>query len=215
MSFQTVSQAKARLNRCELAVSGSSPKFFEKAAKSEADIIFLDLEEDEDAEGDCSQLEAGGCALPGPFSQHDVHGFLHGVVFVCVDQVCREWSVHQASFQGVETACSLSFTCVKVREEEDGWDGECPVDFMQPFLTVCHMGPDGQLGPPLLRLEEVCIMDSDPYARAESWYRVCVGEDLQRALDSPLPGWAALCLGGDGQDAPGLSDMIMSYALGP
>ncbi|MFC3226964.1 HpcH/HpaI aldolase/citrate lyase family protein [Marinibaculum pumilum] len=45
MSFQTVSQAKARLNRCELAVPGSSPKFFEKAAKSEADIIFLDLED--------------------------------------------------------------------------------------------------------------------------------------------------------------------------
>ena len=45
MSFQIVPQAKARLNRCELAVPGSSPKFFEKAAKSQADIIFLDLED--------------------------------------------------------------------------------------------------------------------------------------------------------------------------
>ena len=45
MSFQTVPQAKARLNRCELAVPGSSPKFFEKAAKSDADMIFLDLED--------------------------------------------------------------------------------------------------------------------------------------------------------------------------
>lgn len=45
MSFQLVPQTKARLNRCELAVPGSSPKFFEKAAKSDADIIFLDLED--------------------------------------------------------------------------------------------------------------------------------------------------------------------------
>lgn len=45
MSFHIVPQAKARLNRCELAVPGSSPKFFEKAAKSDADTIFLDLED--------------------------------------------------------------------------------------------------------------------------------------------------------------------------
>ncbi len=45
MSFHIVPQAKARLNRCELAVPGSSPKFFEKAAKSDADMIFLDLED--------------------------------------------------------------------------------------------------------------------------------------------------------------------------
>lgn len=45
MSFQTVPQGKARLNRCELAVPGSSPKFFEKAAKSDADLVFLDLED--------------------------------------------------------------------------------------------------------------------------------------------------------------------------
>lgn len=45
MSFQTVPQGKARLNRCELAVPGSSPKFFEKAARSDADVVFLDLED--------------------------------------------------------------------------------------------------------------------------------------------------------------------------
>ena len=45
MSFTTVSPAPARLNRSELAVPGSSPKFFEKAAKSEADAVFLDLED--------------------------------------------------------------------------------------------------------------------------------------------------------------------------
>ena len=36
---------KVRLNRSELAVPGSRTDFFEKAALSEADIIFLDLED--------------------------------------------------------------------------------------------------------------------------------------------------------------------------
>lgn len=45
MSFTIVEQAPARLNRSELAVPGSSPQFFEKAAKSAADLIFLDLED--------------------------------------------------------------------------------------------------------------------------------------------------------------------------
>jgi malyl-CoA/(S)-citramalyl-CoA lyase len=45
MSFKTITPAPARLNRSELAVPGSSPKFFEKAAKGDADVIFLDLED--------------------------------------------------------------------------------------------------------------------------------------------------------------------------
>jgi malyl-CoA/(S)-citramalyl-CoA lyase len=45
MSFKIVEPAPARLNRSELAVPGSSPKLFEKAAKSAADVIFLDLED--------------------------------------------------------------------------------------------------------------------------------------------------------------------------
>ncbi len=45
MSFTTIAPAPPRLNRSELAVPGSSPKFFEKAAKGEADVIFLDLED--------------------------------------------------------------------------------------------------------------------------------------------------------------------------
>ena len=36
---------KVRLNRSELAVPGSRIDFFEKAAKSDADVIFLDLED--------------------------------------------------------------------------------------------------------------------------------------------------------------------------
>jgi malyl-CoA/(S)-citramalyl-CoA lyase len=45
MSFQQIDQAPARLNRSELAVPGSQPQLFEKAAKSAADVIFLDLED--------------------------------------------------------------------------------------------------------------------------------------------------------------------------
>jgi malyl-CoA/(S)-citramalyl-CoA lyase len=45
MSFHTVDQAPARLNRSELAVPGSQPQMFEKAAQSDVDVIFLDLED--------------------------------------------------------------------------------------------------------------------------------------------------------------------------
>jgi malyl-CoA/(S)-citramalyl-CoA lyase len=45
MSFTLVQQAPARLNRSELAVPGSNYEFMEKAAKSEADVVFLDLED--------------------------------------------------------------------------------------------------------------------------------------------------------------------------
>jgi len=45
MSFHIVEQCTARLNRSELAVPGSNPKFLEKAASASADVIFLDLED--------------------------------------------------------------------------------------------------------------------------------------------------------------------------
>ena len=45
MSFHAIEQAPARLNRSELAVPGSQPQLFEKAAQSDADVIFLDLED--------------------------------------------------------------------------------------------------------------------------------------------------------------------------
>ncbi|WP_417606002.1 HpcH/HpaI aldolase/citrate lyase family protein [Primorskyibacter flagellatus] len=45
MSFHPIEQAPGRLNRSELAVPGSQPQMFEKAADSDADVIFLDLED--------------------------------------------------------------------------------------------------------------------------------------------------------------------------
>ena len=45
MSHQYYKPARSRLQRSELAVPGSSPKMFEKALNSNADYIFLDLED--------------------------------------------------------------------------------------------------------------------------------------------------------------------------
>ena len=45
MSHQFYKPARSRLQRSELAVPGSSPKMFEKALNSDADYVFLDLED--------------------------------------------------------------------------------------------------------------------------------------------------------------------------
>ena len=45
MSFTIVEPCPARLNRSELAVPGSNPRFLEKATQSPADVILLDLED--------------------------------------------------------------------------------------------------------------------------------------------------------------------------
>jgi len=45
VSFTIIEQAKPRLHRSELAVPGSNPGMFEKAARCAADIVFLDLED--------------------------------------------------------------------------------------------------------------------------------------------------------------------------
>jgi len=92
MSFHTVPQGKARLNRCELAVPGSSPKFFEKAAKSDADVIFLDLEDavapDQKAQARKNVVEAlhdvdwGGKSLSVRINGLDTHYMYRDVVDV-------------------------------------------------------------------------------------------------------------------------------------
>ncbi len=45
MSFTQYEQARPRLQRSELAVPGSNPSMFEKAANSDADYVFLDCED--------------------------------------------------------------------------------------------------------------------------------------------------------------------------
>jgi malyl-CoA/(S)-citramalyl-CoA lyase len=64
MSFFTIEQAPPRLNRSELAVPGSQPQLFEKAAASAADVVFLDLEDavapDDKAQARKNVIEAIG-----------------------------------------------------------------------------------------------------------------------------------------------------------
>src|ERR1700761_3418423 len=45
MSFTTIAPAPPRLQRSELAVPGTNTALFEKAARSAADVIFLDVED--------------------------------------------------------------------------------------------------------------------------------------------------------------------------
>ncbi len=45
MSFTPITEAPSRINRSELAVPGSNTRFLEKAAQSDADVVFLDLED--------------------------------------------------------------------------------------------------------------------------------------------------------------------------
>jgi malyl-CoA/(S)-citramalyl-CoA lyase len=45
MSFTTIEPARPRLHRSELAVPGTDPALFKKAAQSNADVIFLDCED--------------------------------------------------------------------------------------------------------------------------------------------------------------------------
>ncbi len=45
MSFKTIPVRTQRLNRSTLAVPGSKPQFFEKAAAGMADVVFFDLED--------------------------------------------------------------------------------------------------------------------------------------------------------------------------
>ena len=45
MSFTSYPEAQARLHRSELALPGSNAALFEKAADSQADVVFLDLED--------------------------------------------------------------------------------------------------------------------------------------------------------------------------
>ena len=57
MSFTQPEGATARLHRSELAVPGATPALFEKAARSAADVVFLDLE-DAVAAGDKEKARA-------------------------------------------------------------------------------------------------------------------------------------------------------------
>ncbi|MDH3236087.1 MAG: CoA ester lyase, partial [Alphaproteobacteria bacterium] len=84
--------APARMNRSELAVPGSRPELFEKAAKSAADVVFLDLEDsvapDEKAQARKNIVEAieevdwGGKTLSLRINGLDTHYMYRDVIDV-------------------------------------------------------------------------------------------------------------------------------------
>lgn len=92
MSFTIVEQCPARLNRSELAVPGSNTIFLEKATKSTADVIFLDLEDavapDDKAQARKNIIEAlndldwGGRTLSLRINGLDTHYMYRDVVDV-------------------------------------------------------------------------------------------------------------------------------------
>ena len=63
MSHTLYEAAVVRVQRCELAVPGSNPGMFEKAMKSGADFVFLDLEDavvvDGELDGDLGHAAFG------------------------------------------------------------------------------------------------------------------------------------------------------------
>ena len=63
MSHTRYEPARQRLQRSELAVPGSNPGMFEKAASSEVDFVFLDLE---DAVAPADKLEAPEAKVERP-----------------------------------------------------------------------------------------------------------------------------------------------------
>ncbi|HIJ85599.1 MAG: malyl-CoA lyase [Magnetococcales bacterium] len=90
MSFTTIPQRQQRLNRSTLAVPGSKPRFIEKAATSQADCIFFDLEDSvppdnkEQARKDViaalNDLDFGGKSLSVRINGLDTHFMYRDVV---------------------------------------------------------------------------------------------------------------------------------------
>jgi malyl-CoA/(S)-citramalyl-CoA lyase len=92
MSFKVIEQCTPRLNRTELAVPASNTTFIEKAAKSNADVIFLDLEDSvappdkeqarKNAIAALNDLDWGGRTLSVRINGLDTHYMYRDVVDV-------------------------------------------------------------------------------------------------------------------------------------
>ncbi len=98
MSFTSIESAVARLHRSELAVPGSSTALFEKAARSAADIVFLDVEDavapDDKAQARrnvidaLNELDWEGCSVSLRINGLDTHYCYRDIVDV-VEQAGR------------------------------------------------------------------------------------------------------------------------------
>lgn len=113
-------------------------------------------------------------------------GILRSVTILCIESAKRVSSLHQARFLDGPVPCTCRFKSTVS-------------DRLLPCLTLCARdNPET----PLLRLDKESLVVRDQsdeeWHEEETCCRLCVGESLQRELDTPLPGWAALPLAEEG-----------------
>ena len=146
MSFFPIDPAPARLNRSELAVPGSQPNMFEKAAESEADVIFLDLEDavapDEKAEARrniiraLNEIDWGSKTMSVRINGLDTHYMYRDVVDV-VEQAGERLDL--IMIPKVGTAADVYAVDMLVTQIEDAKGYKKPIGFEHIIETALGM----------------------------------------------------------------------------
>ncbi|MDQ7777767.1 HpcH/HpaI aldolase/citrate lyase family protein [Paracoccus aminovorans] len=146
MSFFPIEPAPARLNRSELAVPGSQPNMFEKAAESEADVIFLDLEDavapDEKAEARrniiraLNEIDWGSKTMSVRINGLDTHYMYRDVVDV-VEQAGERLDL--IMIPKVGTAADVYAVDMLVTQIEDAKGLKKPIGFEHIIETALGM----------------------------------------------------------------------------
>ena len=146
MSFFPIEPAPARLNRSELAVPGSQPNMFEKAAESEADVIFLDLEDavapDEKAEARrniiraLNEIDWGSKTMSVRINGLDTHYMYRDVVDV-VEQAGERLDL--IMIPKVGTAADVYAVDMLVTQIEDAKGYKKPIGFEHIIETALGM----------------------------------------------------------------------------
>lgn len=146
MSFHPVEQAPARLNRSELAVPGSAPQMFQKAAESDVDVIFLDLEDavapDEKAEARkniikaLNEIDWGSKTMSVRINGLDTHYMYRDVVDV-VEQAGERLDLIMVPKVG--TAADVYAVDMLVTQIEDAQGYKKPIGFEHIIETALGM----------------------------------------------------------------------------
>jgi len=162
MSFKIVEQAPPRLNRSELAVPGSNPKLFEKAAKSAADVIFLDLE-DAVAPDDkpqarkniikaLNEVDFSGKTVSMRINGLDTHFMYHDVVDV-LEQAGQHLDL--IMIPKVGTACDVYAVDMLVTQIEDAMGHKKRIGFELIIETALGMQNVEEIAASSPRLESL------------------------------------------------------------
>ncbi len=146
MSFHVVEQATPRLHRSELAVPGSQPKLFEKAAASDADVVFLDLEDavapDDKESARKNLIEAlndidwSGHVMTVRINGLDTHYMYRDVIDV-VEQAGR--NIDLIMIPKVGTACDVYAVDMLVTQIEDAMGYDKRIGFSHIIETALGM----------------------------------------------------------------------------